>query len=98
MITSFFLFAQDQQRKTPEKRLAAVMEKLVPLKLDTEATEKKKLVMTDYFTAKQNAMQEMRSSGNMDREAIMAKRKELVEARDAKLKNIFTAEQMKQWV
>ncbi len=98
MITSLFSFAQDQQRKTPEERLAAVMEKLVSLKLDAEATEKTKVVITDYFTAQQNAMQEMRASGNMDREAMMTKRKELAEARDAKLKTIFTAEQMKQWI
>jgi hypothetical protein len=41
---------------------------------------------------------EMRESGNMDREAMMAKRKELAGERDAKLKLIFTEAQMKKWV
>ena len=43
-------------------------------------------------------MKEMRASGNMDREAMMTKRKELAEARDAKLKLIFTEEQLKKWI
>lgn len=96
--SSMFTFAQGGQQRTPEERLTAAMEKLAPLKLDAEATEKTKAVMADFFSKQQAAMQEMRESGNMDREAMMAKRKELAEARDAKLKNIFTAEQMKQWV
>lgn len=99
MLTSLFTFAQGGgQQRTPEERLAMVMEKLVPLKLDAESTEKTKKVMTDYFTTQQAAMQQMRESGNMDREAMMAKRKELSEARDAKLKTIFTEAQMKQWL
>jgi hypothetical protein len=40
----------------------------------------------------------MRASGNTDREAFQAKRKELAEARDAKLKLIFTEEQQKKWI
>ena len=40
----------------------------------------------------------MRASGSMDREATMSERKELSDARDAKLKAIFTEEQMKKWV
>ncbi len=98
LLSSMFSFAQGGQQKTPEERLTAVMEKLAPLKLDAENTEKTKLVMTDYYKAQQAAMQEMRESGNMDREAMMTKRKELAEARDNKLKAIFTAEQMKLWV
>ncbi len=99
-MSSVFIYAQggDQQRKSPEERLAAVMEKLSPLKLDADATEKTKTVIADYFTAQQAAMKEMRESGNMDRETMMIKRKELAYIRDAKLKNIFTADQMKQWV
>lgn len=43
-------------------------------------------------------MEEVRASGSMDRDATMSKRKELSDARDAKLKAIFTEEQMKKWV
>jgi hypothetical protein len=41
-------------------------------------------------------MDELRASG-ADRDAMQAKRKEFADARDAKLKLIFTEAQMKQW-
>lgn len=39
----------------------------------------------------------MRPSGSMDREALSAKRKEMSDARDAKLKTVFSEEQFKKW-
>jgi hypothetical protein len=42
-------------------------------------------------------MDEMRASGSVDRDAMMAKRKEQSDARDVKLKAIFSADQMKKW-
>ncbi len=42
-------------------------------------------------------MEEMRASGSTDRDAMMVKRKELSDARDIKLKAIFSADQMKKW-
>ena len=39
----------------------------------------------------------MRASGSFDRDAMMAKRKELSDARDEKLKKIFTADQFKKF-
>jgi hypothetical protein len=85
------------QRQTPEERTKAAMEKLAPLSLDADATAKTTVVMTDFYNAQQKAMEEMRAAGTMDRDAMMAKRKELSDARDAKLKTIFTADQMKKW-
>ena len=86
------------QRQTPEERTKATMEKLAPLSLDANATAKTTVVMTDFYNAQQKAMEEMRAAGTMDRDAMMAKRKELSDARDAKLKTIFTADQMKKWI
>ena len=43
-------------------------------------------------------MEEVRASGSMDREATISKHKELSDARDAKLKAVFTEVQMKKWV
>lgn len=86
------------QRQTPEERTEAVMTKIAELKLDESTTAKAKIIFNDFFTAQQKAMEEMRSSGSMDREGMMQKRQELVEARDKKLKEIFTKEQMKKWM
>lgn len=86
------------QRQTPEERTKATMEKMAPLNLDVDAKKKTEIVIADFNNAQQKAIEEMRASGSMDREAMMAKRKELSDARDVKLKTIFTAEQMKKWV
>ena len=86
------------QRQTPEERTKAAVEKMTPLNLDANTKAKTEVILTEFYTAQQKAMQEMRESGNPDREAFMAKRKELAEARDAKLKLIFTQEQLKKWI
>lgn len=86
-----------RQQQPPEERAKAVIEKMVAMNLDTETKTKAEVIFTDYYKAQQTAMEEMRSSGNFDREAFGAKRKELTEARDKKLKEIFTDAQMKQW-
>jgi hypothetical protein len=92
------LMAQENmQRQAPEERAKTAIEKMAPLNLDAEAKTKTEVVMLDFYTEQQNALKEMRASGNMDREAMMAKRKELADARDAKLKLIFTTEQYKKW-
>ncbi|MEP7164970.1 MAG: hypothetical protein ABI741_09750 [Ferruginibacter sp.] len=93
------LMAQDNvQRQTPEDRTKAAMEKMAPLNLDADTKAKTEVIMADFYTSQQNAMREMRASGTMDREAMSAKRKELADARDAKLKMIFTQEQLKKWI
>ena len=90
--------AQDgRMRQTPEERTKAVMEKLADLKLSKENTLKTDSVFLEFFTAQQKAMEDMRAGGTFDREAMGAKRKELSDARDGKLKLIFTQDQMKKW-
>ncbi len=85
------------QRMTAEERTKAAMEKLAPLNLDADAKTKTETVMTEFYTSQQKAMDDMRASGTMDRDAMMAKRKELADARDAKLKAIFSEDQLKKW-
>ncbi|MBK7121913.1 MAG: hypothetical protein IPH68_03370 [Chitinophagaceae bacterium] len=84
------------QRQTPEERTKATMEKMAPLNLDAEAKAKTEIIISEFNTASQKAMTELRESG-ADRETMMAKRKELSDARDGKLKLVFTEAQMKQW-
>ena len=84
-------------RQTPEERTKAAIEKMAPLNLDAETKTKTEVILADYFNTQQKAMDEMRASGSFDREAWGVKRKEFADARDAKLKLIFTEAQMKQW-
>lgn len=85
------------QRQTPEERTKAAMEKMAPLQLNEDQAKKTETVLLDLFTEQQKYMDEMRASGNMDREAMQAKRKELADKRDLKFKEIFTEEQMKKF-
>ena len=58
--------------------------------------QKSDAIIAEFINGQQKAMDEVRASGG-DREAMMAKRKEFSDSRDAKLKLIFTEAQMKQW-
>ena len=90
--------AQGGQRQTPEERTKAAMEKLAVLNLDAGAKTKTEPVIAEFYNAQQKAMEEMRAGGGtINRDSMMAKRKVLADARDAKLKEIFTPEQMKKW-
>ncbi len=92
------LLAQEgRQRLSSEERTKAAMEKIIPLQLNAEATQKTEAVLKEFFEAQEKAIREIRESGTTDREAIRAKRTELAAARDEKLKKIFTEEQMKKW-
>jgi len=86
-----------RQRQTPEERTKAIMEKMVALNLDTAATTKTETVIAEFINAQQKALEDRRANGSKDREALMDRRKELAEARDAKLKTIFTEVQMNKW-
>lgn len=86
-------------RQTPEERTKATIEKMAPLNLSVDVKAKADSIIADYFNTQQKAMEEMRAGGGtFDREAWQVKRKEFADARDAKLKLIFTEEQMKQWI
>ncbi|MBK7307868.1 MAG: hypothetical protein IPI88_13105 [Chitinophagaceae bacterium] len=84
------------QRMTPEERIKFTIEKMAPLNLDAATKVKSDAIITDYINESTKAMDELRAAGS-DRDAMMAKRKELSDARDVKLKAIFTEAQMKQW-
>ena len=86
------------QRQTPEEMAKGTIEKMTPLHFDADAKAKADAIIADYFKTSQTARDEMRAGGSFDREAWGVKRKELADARDAKLKAIFTADQMKQWI
>lgn len=85
------------QRQTPEERTKAVMDKLADFKLDKDKWNNTDSVFLHFFNDQQKAMEDMRASGSFDREAMMAKRKELSDARDLKLKSLFTDDQYKKW-
>lgn len=86
------------QRQTPEERTKATIEKMAPLNLDADTKAKADIIIADYYNTQQKAMEEMRAGGSFDRDAWQVKRKEFADARDAKLKLIFTEAQMKQWI
>ena len=83
-------------RMTPEERIKFTIEKMAPLNLDAATKVKSDAIITDYINESQKAMDELRASG-ADRDAMMARRKEFADARDVKLKAIFTEAQFKQW-
>lgn len=83
-------------RMTPEERIKFIIEKMAPLKLEGESKTKADAIITEFVNGQQKAMDEVRANGG-DREAANAKRKEFADARDGKLKAIFTEAQYKQW-
>jgi protein CpxP len=86
------------QRRTPEERLKIVHDKIdSAFKLDTEKMAKVDSIFLDSYKQQDAKMEELRASGSFDREAMQAAREELVKARDAKLKEVFTDEQMKKF-
>jgi hypothetical protein len=95
-ITAVHAQGGGQPRMTPEERIKFTIEKMAPLNLDAATKAKSDAIITGYINEQQKAMDEIRAAGG-DREEMMAKRKEMADARDAKLKLIFTEAQMKQW-
>ncbi len=85
------------QRQTPEERTKATIEKMASLNLDAATKVKTEVIIADFNNAQQQMMDDMRASGSLDSETMMEKRKEISDARDGKLKLIFTEAQMKQW-
>jgi periplasmic protein CpxP/Spy len=86
------------QRRTPEERTQAVMDKLADFKLDKDKSNKVDSIFLDYFKAQQKAREEaMAGGGTPDRDAMRASMQKLTDDRDAKLKLIFTEDQMKKW-
>lgn len=89
-------FAQGQRMTTDEK-VALALDKIEAGLKPTEAVRASvKVVLIDYYTKQQKTMEDMRASG-AGRDEIMKIRKEHAEERDAKLRTIFSEEQMAKW-
>jgi periplasmic protein CpxP/Spy len=86
------------QRRTPEERLKPVHEKLdSAFKFDAEKFAQVDAIFLNSFKDQDAKMEELRAAGQPDRETMMALRQKLNDERDAKLKPLFTDEQMKIW-
>lgn len=81
------------QRRSVEERVQLAMEKMAELKLDKEQTEKTTAIFTETYKDQEKKMKEMRSSGTMDREAMMAYRTKATEERNEKLKVVLSEAQ-----
>ena len=87
------------QRRTPEERLKPIHEKLdSAFKLDAAKMKQVDDIFLNSFKESDKQMEDMRAGGGqMDRDAMMAARQKFADERDAKLKEILTADQMKIW-
>ena len=86
------------QPRTVEERVKTTMEKLAPLALDKDQTEKTNVVFTDYYKAVQKKRDEMTAGGAQpDRDKMREEVLKLNGERDEKLKKVFTADQFKKF-
>ncbi|HXR82867.1 MAG TPA: hypothetical protein VN722_01030 [Hanamia sp.] len=85
------IYAQGMQRRSVPERVKATMDKLTPaLNLDASQQTRTDSVFTDYYNAQMKMFQDARDSGNRPDRSQFQK---LSDDRDAKLKDIFTADQ-----
>jgi len=85
------IYAQGMQRMTVPERVKATMDKITPaLNLDATQQVSTNSVFTDFYTAQMKMFQDARASGNRPDRSEFQK---LMDDRDAKLKEIFTADQ-----
>jgi hypothetical protein len=89
------LFAQGMQRRTVPERVKTTMDKITPA-LNLNATQQASTdsVFTDFYTAQMKMFQDARDSGERPDRSQFQK---LMDDRDAKLKDIFTADQYTKW-
>lgn len=86
------------QRRTVEERVKSVHDKMdSAFKLDAVKMNSVDTLFTSYYKAQDAYREEMMASGNTDRDAMRAKMMEMAAARDEKLKQFLTEEQMKIW-
>jgi hypothetical protein len=91
LIATTGVFAQGMQRRTVPERVKATMDKITaPLNLDASQASRTDSVFTDYYTAQMKMFEDARASGNRPDRSEFEK---LSADRDAKLKEIFTADQ-----
>jgi hypothetical protein len=85
------IYAQGMQRRSVPERVKATMDKITPaLNLDASQQSKTDSVFTDYYNSQMKMFQDARESGNRPDRSQFQK---LTDDRDAKLKDIFTADQ-----
>ncbi len=91
LMTTTGIFAQGMQRRTVPERVKMTMDKITPaLNLDATQQASTNSVFADFYTSQMKMFQEARSSGERpDRSQVQ----KLMDERDAKLKEIFTADQ-----
>ena len=86
------------QRRTVEERVKSVHDKMdSAFKPDAAKMTSIDTLFTSYYKAQDAFRDEMMASGNTDRDAMRAKMTEMAAARDEKLKQFLTEEQMKIW-
>mgnify|MGYP000063479519 CR=1 FL=1 len=87
------------QRRTPEERLKPIHDKIdSAFKLEPAKLKQVDEIFLTSFKDSDKKMEELRAGGGQpDRDAMMAARKEINDARDAKLKAVLTEAQMKTW-
>jgi len=84
-------------RMSVPERVKMVMDKLADFKLDKDKSALTDSALTNFYKGQQKMMEDMRASGQMDRDKMMEGRKKLADERDDKLKKIFTDDQFKKW-
>lgn len=91
LIATTGIYAQGMQPRSVPERVKATMDKITPaLNLNASQQTSTETVFTDFYTAQMKMFQDARSSGEMPDRSQFQK---LADDRDAKLKNIFTADQ-----
>ena len=86
------------QRRTVEERVKSVHDKMdSAFKPDAAKMTSIDTLFTSYYKVQDAYRDEMMASGNTDRDAMRAKMTEMAAARDEKLKQFLTEEQMKIW-
>ena len=85
------IYAQGMQRRSVPERVKATMDKLTPaLNLNADQQTKTDSVFSNYYTAQMKMFEDARASGNRPDRSEFQK---MTDDRDAKLKDIFTADQ-----
>ena len=91
MVATSGIYAQGMQRRTVPERVKATMDKITPaLSLNATQQTQTDSAFSDYYNAQMKMFTDARTSGNRPDRSEFQK---LTDARDAKLKTIFTDDQ-----
>lgn len=87
------------QRRSPEERLKPIHEKIdSAFKLEAAKMAQVDSIFIQSFRESDKKMEELRAGGGqIDRDAMMAARQQMMDDRDKKLKAVLSEEQMKIW-